>query len=151
MLNFIALFYPFFWLLCLIKQNFCSTSRLLVSHLGWQELIPFLAVSNTSFHSTFDVSSIKHPRALSLEAPKALRRTPFTCKPTLLLIVLLKLTAWMPTKSTTVTEHGLEVPTDECQMRHCKYSPESPDDSGSRSSLALKETWNPMGAGLGDC
>lgn len=144
-------FLSFFWLLYLIKQNFCSASRLLVSHLGWQELIPFLAVSNTSFHSTFGVSFFKHPRALSLEVPKALRRTPFTHKPTLLLIILLKLTTWMPTKSTSVTEHGLGAPTDDCQVGHCKYSTESPDDLGSRSSLALKETWSPMGADLGGC
>lgn len=54
----------------------------------------------------------------------------------------------MPTKSTSVTEHGLEAPTEECQMSHCTNSP---DDSGSRSSLALKKTQSSTGADLGGC
>lgn len=57
----------------------------------------------------------------------------------------------MPTKSTSVTEHVLEAPADEFQMRHCKYSTGIPDNSGSRSSLALKETQSPTGADLWGC
>lgn len=148
MLNFIALFYPPGALSYQAKflQYFKASS------FSFRVTRPnFYLVSYTNFHSTFGVSSIKHPHALSLEAPRALRRIPFTHKPTSFLIILLKLTTWMPTKSSSVTEHGLESPAAECQMRHCKYSIDSPNYSGSRSSLALKETWNPTGADLGGC
>lgn len=113
-LEFYCPFLSFFCLLYLIKQNFCSTSRLLVSHLGWQDLTPFLAGLWHQLPLNHWCKLYQASLCFFLGSSKSLKEDFIHTQTYLAFNNFVKILYWMPTKSTRVTEHGLEAPTAEC-------------------------------------